>query len=423
MRGPEDTQGTKWEYLFEFPGMDFGGTWYLMLRRLARWISGSSGVRWRTSRAHIRAFYLRLVAEGNARELVERALEAVAREDAGLRAGRWMLGEIYSLRTPIAAVEIENFKAIEKLSLTLKAPPRASDAPPSPFAPSLVILGENATGKSSILEGIALALTTSAARNYLEIPWPKMVLDPTQLGADREGRVSAQRRASIRVSLTNGQPVTLTIDQGSPIVRSEFGNQQVPVFAYGAFRRFLPGTRRPAPHKHIRNLFDGSTLSNPEPWLKKLPADTFNLVIRTLRDLPSVEGEFDVIQREHGQLRMVTSLTEPDGHIRYSRTPLQAVSSGYRSMLAMVCDVMRGLLDPQVYERFESFQTAQGIVLIDEIEAHLHPRWKVQVMTSLRTALPGMTFIVTTHDPLCLRGWARMRSSSSSAWRPATSTR
>jgi hypothetical protein len=48
--------------------------------------------------------------------------------------------------------------------------------------------------------------------------------------------------------------------------------------------------------------------------------------------------------------------------------------------------------------------TARGVVLIDEIEAHLHPRWKVQVMTSLRRALPGMTFIVTTHDPLCLRG-------------------
>jgi len=70
----------------------------------------------------------------------------------------------------------------------------------------------------------------------------------------------------------------------------------------------------------------------------------------------------------------------------------------------MVCDIMKGLLDPCVYESFESFQTAQGVVLIDEIEAHLHPRWKVQVMTSLRRALPGMTFIVTTHDPLCLRG-------------------
>jgi len=73
-------------------------------------------------------------------------------------------------------------------------------------------------------------------------------------------------------------------------------------------------------------------------------------------------------------------------------------------MLAMVCDILRGLTDEKVYEGFENFETARGIVLIDEIEAHLHPRWKVQVMSSLRRALPGITFVVTTHDPLCLRG-------------------
>jgi hypothetical protein len=44
------------------------------------------------------------------------------------------------------------------------------------------------------------------------------------------------------------------------------------------------------------------------------------------------------------------------------------------------------------------------VVLIDEVEAHLHPRWKMQIMGGLRRALPAMTFIVTTHDPLCLRG-------------------
>ncbi|MER9882374.1 AAA family ATPase [Mesorhizobium sp. M0118] len=43
-------------------------------------------------------------------------------------------------------------------------------------------------------------------------------------------------------------------------------------------------------------------------------------------------------------------------------------------------------------------------MLIDEVEAHLHPRWKIHIMKGLRTALPSMTFIVTTHDPLCLRG-------------------
>lgn len=402
-RAEKLTGAPDWQKLFNFPEIEFGGTWFLLLRRIARWISRASGVRWKTSSTHICAFFTRLADEGNALEHIEAACEGIRREDRELRAVRWRGAAAFSVRASIAVVEISNFKAIEQLQLSLKEPAAPSVELASRRAPSLVILGENATGKSSILEAISLALTTFAARDTLDVPWSRMVLDPSQLGLERAGM---QLQATVRVQLTDGQSVTLTIDQGSPAVRSELGGHQVPVFAYGAFRRFLTGTRRAEPHKHIRNLFDGSTLSNPEPWLKTLKKDQFDMVIRTLRDLLSIEGEFDVIQREPGtrELRMVTSLTEPDGELRLIRTPLQALSSGYRSILGMVCDIMRGLLDPQVYEGFESFQAARGVVLIDEIEAHLHPRWKVQVMSNLRAALPGITFIVTTHDPLCLRG-------------------
>ena len=47
---------------------------------------------------------------------------------------------------------------------------------------------------------------------------------------------------------------------------------------------------------------------------------------------------------------------------------------------------------------------ASGIVLLDEIDAHLHPRWKMRIVESLRATFSGMQFIVTTHEPLCLRG-------------------
>ncbi|QQD55333.1 AAA family ATPase [Pseudomonas fluorescens BBc6R8] len=401
--GKKFNDSPDWKLIFDFPMIEFGGTWFLLLRRIARWIAVSKAVRWQTSSNLIRAFFLRLADDGDAIYHLEAALSAIAEEDEGLRARRWSISPMYTARTSIAAVEISNFKAIEGLQLTLSEPAARRGDLVSRRVPSLMILGENATGKSSILEAISLALTTPAARAALNVPWTQLVLDPSQLGLEH---VNTALPAGVRVKFTNDQSVTLTIEHGAPTVRSDLGNHHVPVFAYGAFRRFLTGTRRPAPHKHIRNLFDGSTLSNPEPWLKALKQDQFDMVIRTLRDLLSIEGEFDVIQRERGsrQLRMVTSLTEPDGEIRYSRTPLHAVSSGYRSMLAMVCDILRGMLDPQVYEGFESFRTAKGVILIDEIEAHLHPRWKVQVMSSLRNALPGMTFIVTTHDPLCLRG-------------------
>jgi hypothetical protein len=47
---------------------------------------------------------------------------------------------------------------------------------------------------------------------------------------------------------------------------------------------------------------------------------------------------------------------------------------------------------------------ASGIVLLDEIDAHLHPRWKMRIVESLRATFSSMQFIVTTHEPLCLRG-------------------
>jgi len=53
---------------------------------------------------------------------------------------------------------------------------------------------------------------------------------------------------------------------------------------------------------------------------------------------------------------------------------------------------------------WESVSVAEGIVLIDEIDAHLHPRWKMQIVERLRLTFPRVQFLVTSHEPLSLRG-------------------
>jgi predicted ATP-binding protein involved in virulence len=57
-----------------------------------------------------------------------------------------------------------------------------------------------------------------------------------------------------------------------------------------------------------------------------------------------------------------------------------------------------------IYKVYKSGNLAEGIVLIDEIDAHLHPTWKMRIVSGLREAFPRMQFIVTSHDPLTLRG-------------------
>ncbi|MCZ8261163.1 MAG: AAA family ATPase, partial [Beijerinckiaceae bacterium] len=71
----------------------------------------------------------------------------------------------------------------------------------------------------------------------------------------------------------------------------------------------------------------------------------------------------------------------------------------------LACDTIRWLMkDRKSGWGPSDLNNARALILIDEVEAHLHPRWKVQIMDGLRKALPAATFIVTSHDPLCLRG-------------------
>lgn len=69
-------------------------------------------------------------------------------------------------------------------------------------------------------------------------------------------------------------------------------------------------------------------------------------------------------------------------------------------MLGLAIDIMAKTrpTDPSPWDQIEA------IVLLDEIGAHLHPRWKMRVVASLRLAFKRMQFLATTHDPLCLRG-------------------
>ena len=124
------------------------------------------------------------------------------------------------------------------------------------------------------------------------------------------------------------------------------------------------------------------------------------MVARSLSVIFAVDSEIEIIERKDGKC-YVLAYYDHQGRRRRERTPLEIVSSGFRAILAMACDIMRGLMEEP---NFQSIVNARAVVLVDEIEAHLHPRWKLAIMASLRKAMRNVTFIVTSHDPLCLRG-------------------
>jgi predicted ATP-binding protein involved in virulence len=78
------------------------------------------------------------------------------------------------------------------------------------------------------------------------------------------------------------------------------------------------------------------------------------------------------------------------------------LSSGFKSLIAMIGDMMLRLFDQQP-ELTDPAELA-GIVLIDEIDIHLHPQWQKKVPQILNDNFPKIQFIVSTHSPIPLLG-------------------
>lgn len=76
---------------------------------------------------------------------------------------------------------------------------------------------------------------------------------------------------------------------------------------------------------------------------------------------------------------------------------LSQLSDGYRNLLALVLDFARRLA--QAHPNWPNPLEAPGILLIDEIELHLHPKWQQTVIPNLRAAFPNTQIIAATHSP------------------------
>jgi predicted ATP-binding protein involved in virulence len=76
---------------------------------------------------------------------------------------------------------------------------------------------------------------------------------------------------------------------------------------------------------------------------------------------------------------------------------LSQLSDGYRNLLALVLDFARRLA--QAHPNWPNPLEAPGILLIDEVELHLHPKWQQAVVPNLHAVFPNTQIIVTTHSP------------------------
>lgn len=81
--------------------------------------------------------------------------------------------------------------------------------------------------------------------------------------------------------------------------------------------------------------------------------------------------------------------------------PISALSAGYQSLIWMIFDIAyrMAVLNPFLTK---TITNTPGLVLIDELDVHLHPRWQWNVIAVLRHTFPNVQFIATTHSPIII---------------------
>lgn len=87
--------------------------------------------------------------------------------------------------------------------------------------------------------------------------------------------------------------------------------------------------------------------------------------------------------------------------------PMRSLSDGYRTALGMMGDIAYRMceLNPQLGDR--AIRETPGVVLIDEVDLHLHPKWQVRVLRDLTEQFPRVQFVVTTHAPSVIASVAK----------------
>ena len=296
----------------------------------------------------------------------------------------------------VSRVELENFRCFE--SVTVEADVTA------PIAPWTLLTGDNASGKTTLLKAIALGLCDrSSAAGLLRESDSGYIRNGQELGSikihlvDRsEGRSRDEYEIKTTLKRLNSQLESL--DQVTE-PREGFPWDRIFVCGYGAGRG-TSGTGDIAGYSAISavyNLFNYSEgLQNPELTIRRLRYGSSRQK-HVLTTLESILNLSDFRLAENGTSDMGISVRDP----RNADIALRDLADGYKSTFLWVTDFLGWTLASG-----RTLDTPlDGIVVIDEIEQHLHPKWQKRVISSLRDSWPHVQFFAATHSPLVARSF------------------
>ena len=322
---------------------------------------------------------------------------------------------------------------------------------PRPFT---LVVAENGHGKTTLLQTIALAASGVAGANLLAenaaIFYDRRKTPEAADATDPECRIEAEFAVSRMPGNTSDRALTLHSRLLAPPHWKEFRGESELVVPGGLFEKLLDSVRaRDWPFWFVAAYGMGRTL--PRARVQREPGRRAVDRVRSLfqAEPPLATGFADVLAdlfgrqaaRDYAQtlLRVLSGEGEHPGLIpaeaavriegielrgalnardssdmadadrfvlrlggEQLKLPAGWLSAGYQSTIAWVADLIgQFALEAGVVVAPEQMA---GIVLIDEIDLHLHPRWQAALVPALRATFPRMQFIATTHSPMVLPG-------------------
>lgn len=297
-----------------------------------------------------------------------------------------------------------------------------------------VILGNNGVGKTTLLQILASLSPKKDSSFEPPLTLPRLTLEWVQSSLNtrfNEKRTSVTNRVSFRCDIYTGSRLKANGTDKTDVIKN-FGASQLDsrawgvgssnlkdenkdisgliCYGYGASRRAGNTSLSDFPETDTcGSLFDDNpTLINAEEWL--LQAD-----YAASRESPTQEKA----QQRRDQIKDVLINLLPDvKDIRISQaetgfssfveveTPygwvqIQGLSLGYRTLISWMVDLASRLFDR--YPDSENPLAEPAVVLVDEIDLHLHPKWQRELMGFLSERFPNTQFIATAHSPLVVQ--------------------
>lgn len=135
-------------------------------------------------------------------------------------------------------------------------------------------------------------------------------------------------------------------------------------------------------------LQDGTVI----PELKAVKSAIADSYMESGADVNDIQVSFNVKSHQ-------LEITYIDENNNYQKHPFHELSDGYRNTLSLIADIAyrMAVLNPQFLGNVT--KKTPGIVLIDEVDLHLHPIWQKRILKTLKNVFPLVQFIVTTHSP------------------------